>query len=123
MRTDFFFFGLGLGIVLAAPAWAQVESTQQTTNAPNAAPAITQDQQFQPIPSLQDIRSPLTTIMNRQRPATAGPQAGTAEGTGSLAPGARAVFFSTDPQQPMPGVQVQAMQVDLEAQQKELNAV
>src|SRR5260221_11146174 len=90
MRTTFRFFVIGLGVLLGTPVWAQVESTQQTTNAPNAAPAITQDQQFQPIPSLQDIRSPLTTIMNRQRPATAGPQAGTAEGTGPPAPGARA---------------------------------
>src|SRR5260221_6535091 len=89
MRTAFRFFAIGFGILLGTPAWAQ-ESTQQTTNAPNAAPAITQDQQFQPIPSLQDVRSPLTTIMNRQRPATAGAQAGTAEGTGPLAPGARA---------------------------------
>jgi protein involved in polysaccharide export with SLBB domain len=121
MRTPFRFFVISLGILLATPVWAQVESTQQTTNAPTAAPAITQDQQFQPIPSLQDIRSPLTTIMNRQRPGTAGAQAGAAEGTGPLAPGARPVFSGTDLQQRIQEFQFQQLQEDLEAQQRERN--
>jgi len=121
MRTPFRFFVIGLGVLLGTPAWAQ-ESTQQTTNAPNTAPAITQDQQFQPIPSLQDIRSPLTTIMNRQRPATAiGAQAGTLEGAGPLAPGARPVFSGTDLQQRIQEFQFQQLQEDLEAQQRERN--
>src|SRR5712691_2810650 len=37
MRTPFRFFVIGLGIVLATPVWAQVESTQPTTSAPNTA--------------------------------------------------------------------------------------
>src|SRR5882672_1531546 len=121
MRTASRSFAFGLGILLATPAWAQVESTQPTTNPPTAAPAITQDQQFQPIPSLQDVRSPLTTIMNRQRPATAGAQAGTAEGIGPLAPGARPVFSGTDLQQRIQEFQFQQLQEDLEAQQRERN--
>ena len=122
MRTPSRSFAFGLGILLATPAWAQVESTQPTTNPPTAAPAITQDQQFQPIPSLQDIRSPLTTIMNRQRPGTAtGAQTGTAEGTAPLAPGARSVFSGTDLQQRIQEFQFQQLQEDLEAQQRERN--
>src|SRR5260221_12132571 len=121
MRTAFRFFAIGFGILLGTPAWAQ-ESTQQTTNPPAAAPAITQDQQFQPIPSLQDVRSPLTTIMNRQRPAAAtGAQPATAEGTGPLAPGARSVFSGADLQQRIQECQFQQLQEDLEAQQKERN--
>src|SRR6195256_5001966 len=122
MRTPFRFFVIGLGVLLATPVLAQVESTQPTTNAPNAAPAITQEQQFQPFPSLQDVRSPLTTIMNRQRPATAaGAQAGATEGTGPLAPGARPVFSGTDLQQRIQEFQFQQLQEDLEAQQRERN--
>src|SRR6195256_1264603 len=122
MRTPFRFFVIGLGVLLATPVLAQVESTQPTTNAPNAAPAITQEQQFQPFPSLQDVRSPLTTIMNRQRPAAAtGAQAGATEGAGPLAPGARPVFSGTDLQQRIQEFQFQQLQEDLEAQQRERN--
>src|SRR5258706_13404285 len=121
MGTSFRFFVMVFSILLETPAWAQ-ESTQQTTNAPNTAPAITQDQQFQPIPSLQDVRSPLTTIMNRQRPAAAaGAQPGTAEGTGPLAPGARPVLSGADLQQRIQEFQFQQLQEDLEAQQRERN--
>src|SRR6266513_3410568 len=96
MRTAFRFLGAGLVILFAMPALAQVESTQQMTGAPGAAPAISQEQQF---PSVQDTRSPLTTIMNRQRPGTAtGAQPGAAAGAGPT-PGARTVFPGGDLQQ------------------------
>src|SRR5882672_326857 len=94
MRTNFLFFGIGLGILLGTPAWAQVESTQQqTTTAP--APTINQEQ-APAMPSIQDVRSPLTTITNRPR-ATTGTQPGAA-GTSQtgLTPGARTVFPGTD---------------------------
>src|SRR6266513_2826732 len=82
MRTTFRFFGIALGILLAMPAWAQVESTQQqTTTAP--APTISQEQ-APAMPSIQDVRSPLNTISNRPR-ATTGAQTGGAAGTGQTA--------------------------------------
>src|SRR5712664_1414252 len=91
MRTDFFFFGIGLGILLATPVWAQVESTQQQT-----APAINQEQ-APAMPSIQDVRSPLNTISNRPR-ATTGTQPGAAAGAGQtgLIPGARTAFPGSD---------------------------
>src|SRR5439155_14742745 len=98
MRTNFLLFGIGLGILLGMPAWAQVESTQQqATTAP--APNISQEQ-APAIPSIQDVRTPLNTISNRPR-ATTGTQAGAAAGTGQTGPtpGARTVFPGTDLQQ------------------------
>src|SRR3979409_1708371 len=95
MRTDFFSFGIGVGILLATPALAQVEATQQqTTTAP--APTINQEQ-APAMPSIQDVRSPLNTIINRPR-ATTGTQPGAAAGTGQtgLTPGARTVFPGSD---------------------------
>src|SRR2546427_3067026 len=103
MRTPFFSFGIALGLLLGTPAWAQVESTQQqTTTAP--APTITQEQ-APAMPSIQDVRSPLTTITNRPR-ATTGAQAGAAAGTGQtgLVPGARTAFPRSDLQLRIPGI-------------------
>src|SRR6058998_340679 len=108
MRTTFRFFGIALGILLAMPAWAQVESTQpQTTTAP--APNIMQEQ-APAIPSIQDVRSPLNTISNRPRAAT-GAQTGAA-GTvqTGLTPGARTAFPGSDPQQRIQEFQFQQLQ-------------
>src|SRR6266571_3650955 len=93
MRNTFRFFGIGFGILLGMPAWAQVDPTQQQT-AP--APNISQEQ-APATPSIQDIRSPLNTISNRPR-ATTGTQTGAAAGTGQpgLTPGARTVFPGSD---------------------------
>src|SRR5438309_9595527 len=120
MRTNFLFFGIGLGILLGAPAWAQVESTrQQTTTAP--APTITQEQ-APAMPSIQDVRSPLNTITNRPR-ATTGAQTGAAPGTGQagLTPGARTVFPGSDLQLRIQEFQFQQLQEDLQAEQRERN--
>src|SRR5437667_9592599 len=120
MRTNFFFFAIGLGILLGTPAWAQVESTQQQT--PTApAPNITQEQ-APAMPSIQDVRGPLNTISNRPR-ATTGAQTGAAAGAGQagLTPGARTVFPGTDLQQRIQEFQLQQRQEDLQAEQRERN--
>src|SRR5712692_6924662 len=120
MRTDFLFFGIGLGILLGTPAWAQVESTQQqTTTAP--APTINQEQ-VPAMPSIQDVRSPLTTITNRPS-ATTGTQPGAAAGTGQpgLTPGARTAFPGSDLQLRIQEFQFQQLQEDLHAEQRERN--
>src|SRR5436190_4191728 len=116
MRTTFRFFGIALGILLAMPAWAQVESTQPQTTTP-----ITQEQ-APAIPTLQDVRSPLNTISNRPRAAT-GAQPGAAAGTGQtgLAPGARTAFPGSDLQQRIQEFQFQQLQEDLQAEQRERN--
>jgi protein involved in polysaccharide export with SLBB domain len=112
MRTPFRFFAIGLGILLGAPAWAQMESTQQqTTTAP--APAITQEQAPM-IPSLQDIRGPLNTITNRPRAVTGAGQTG-------LIPGARTPFPGTDLQLRIQEFEFQQLQQDLQAEQRERN--
>src|SRR5437667_8211640 len=120
MRTNFFFFAIGLGILLGTPAWAQVESTQQQT--PTApAPNITQEQ-APAMPSIQDVRGPLNTISNRPR-ATTGTQPGAVPGTGQagLAPGARTVFPGSDLQLRIQEFQFQQLQQDLQAEQRERN--
>src|SRR6266705_2899712 len=120
MRTNFFFFAIGLGILLGTPAWAQVESTQQqTTTAP--APTITQEP-APAMPSIQDVRSPLNTISNRPR-ATTGAQTGTAAGTGQtgLTPGARTAFPGSDLQLRIQEFEFQQLQQDLQADQRERN--
>src|SRR5258708_15712616 len=118
MRTTFRFFGVALGILLGAPAWAQVESTQQQT-AP--APNITQEQ-VPVMPSIQDVRSPLNPITNRPR-ATTGAHTGTAAGTGQtgLTPGARTAFRGTDLQQRIKEFEFEQLQQDLQAEQRERN--
>src|SRR5712671_1356044 len=118
MRTNFFFLGIALGILLGTPALAQIESTQQqTTTAPNIS-----QEQAPAIPSIQDVRSPLNTISNRPRAAT-GAQPGAAVGTGQtvLTPGARTAFPGTDLQQRIQEFQFQQLQEDLQAEQRERN--
>src|SRR6266851_4545276 len=118
MRTNFFFLGIALGILLGTPAWAQVDSTQQqTTTAPNIS-----QEQAPAIPSIQDVRSPLNTISNRPR-ATTGTQTGTAAGTGQtgLTPGARTAFPGTDLQLRIQEFEFQQLQQDLQAEQRERN--
>jgi len=120
MRTTFRSFGIGLGILLALPAWAQVDPTQQqTTTAP--APNISQEQ-APAMQSIQDVRSPLNTISNRPR-ATAGTQPGTAAGAGQagLTPGARTAFPGTDLQLRIQEFEFQQLQQDLQAEQRERN--
>src|SRR3989442_6819331 len=120
MQTPFRFFAIGLGILLGTPAWAQVESTQQqATTAP--APTITQEQ-APAMPSIQDVRSPLTTITNRPR-ATTGAQPGAAAVTGQpgLAPGARTAFPGSDLQLRIQEFEFQQLQQDLQAEQRERN--
>src|SRR5712691_7424117 len=116
MRTTFRSFGIGLGVLLALPAWAQVESTQQQT-----APTITQEQ-APAMPSIQDVRSPLNTISNRPR-ATAGTQPGAAAGAGQagLTPGARTAFPGTDLQLRIQEFEFQQLREDLQAEQRERN--
>src|SRR5260221_2745186 len=117
MRSNFRFFGIALGILLGMPAWAQVESTQQQTT---AAP-VTQEQ-APAIPSIQDIRGPLTTISNRPRAAT-GTQPGAAAGAGQagLTPGARTAFPGSDLQLRIQEFQCEQLQEDLQAEQRERN--
>src|SRR5712671_8015520 len=118
MRTNSYLFGIGLGILFAMPALAQIESTQQqTTTAPNIS-----QEQAPAIPSIQDVRSPLNTISNRPRAAT-GAQTGAAPGTGQtgLAPGARTAFPGTDLQLRIQEFEFQQLQQDLQAEQRERN--
>src|SRR5712671_4276188 len=116
MRTNFFFLGIALGILLGTPALAQIESTQQqTTTAPNIS-----QEQAPAIPSIQDVRSPLNTISNRPRAAT-GAQTGAAPGAGQtgLVPGARTAFPGTDLQLRIQEFEFQQLQQDLQAEQRE----
>ena len=119
MRTNSCLSVIGLGLLLGAPAWAQVDPTQtestQTLRSGGAAEPAPQ------MPSLQDIRSPLTTITNRPRPAT-----GTAPGTQvtpqtGLTPGARTAFPGTDLQQRIQEFQFEQLQQELQAEQRERN--
>ncbi|MBF8262302.1 MAG: hypothetical protein HW376_1831, partial [candidate division NC10 bacterium] len=115
MRTTLGVFAIGLSILLGTPALAQVERAQQTTT----TPVITQEP-APAIPSLQDIRSPLTTITTRPRPATTtGAQTGAVPGTGQA--GARTTFPGTDLEQRIQEFQFQQLQEDLQAEQRERN--
>jgi polysaccharide export outer membrane protein len=115
MRTTLGVFAIGLGILLGTPALAQVERTQQTTT----TPTITQEP-APAIPGLLDIRSPLTTITTRPRPATTtGAQSGAVPGTGQA--GARTTFPGTDLEQRIQEFQFQQLQEDLHAEQRERN--
>src|SRR5258708_32513548 len=118
MRATLYRSAVGLGVLLATPVLAQVESTQQqTTTAPNIS-----QEQAPAIPSIQDVRSPLNTISNRPR-ATTGAQTGAAPGAGQTgpAPGARTAFPGTDLQQRIQEFQFQQLQEDLQAEQSERN--
>src|SRR5712671_8147484 len=116
MRTNSYLFGIGLGILFAMPAWAQVESTQQqTTTAPNIS-----QEQAPAIPSIQDVRSPLNTISNRPR-ATTGAQGAAGTGQPGLTPGARIAFPGTDLQQRIKEFEFEQLQQDLQAEQRERN--
>src|SRR5260221_949486 len=118
MRTNSYLFGIGLGILFAMPAWAQVDSTQQqTTTAPNIS-----QEQAPAIPSIQDVRSPLNTISNRPR-ATTGAQTGAAPGAGpaGLAPGARTAFPGTDLQLRIQEFEFQQLQQHIQAEPTERN--
>jgi protein involved in polysaccharide export with SLBB domain len=100
---------------IAVPAWAQVDTSQpgaqypaqaqpgQTLQAPSpagGAPAI---------PSLPDVRSPLTTILSRPAGATA------------TAPGARPTFPGTDLQQRIREFEFDQLQQEVQAEQRERN--
>ena len=117
MRTISCLSVIGLGLLLGAPAWAQgdptqTESTQTLRSGGAAEPAPA-------IPSLQDIRSPLTTITNRPRPGTpSGTQATPQTG---LTPGARTLFPGTDLQQRIQEFQFEQLQQELQAEQRERN--
>src|SRR6266853_344295 len=110
MRTTFRSFGIGFGVLLALPAWAQVDPTQQQT-AP--APNISQEQ-APAMPSIQDVRSPLNTISNRPR-ATAGAQPAPGTGQTGPTPGARTAFPGSDLQLRIQEFQFQQLQEDLQA--------
>ena len=123
MRTNFFFFGIGLGILLAVPASAQMgqaqtESTQTIRPGTASEPAQT-------IPNLQDIRSPLTTITNPPQigGARGGAQGGTPGGTPQTGqtPGGRASVQGPDLQQRIQEFQFQQLQEELQAEQRERN--
>ena len=117
MRTISCLSVVGLGLLLGAPAWAQgdptqTESTQTLRSGGAAEPAPA-------MPSLQDIRSPLTTITNRPRPGTpSGTQATPQTG---LTPGARTLFPGTDLQQRIQEFQFEQLQQELQAEQRERN--
>src|SRR5712671_4488889 len=116
MRTNFFFLGIALGILLGTPALAQVESTQQqTTTAPNIS-----QEQAPAMPSIQDVRSPLNTISNRPRAAT-GAQPAPGTGQTGPTPGARTAFPGSDLQLRIQEFQFQQLQEDLQAEQRERN--
>lgn len=120
MRTNSFLLGIGLGILLGTPAWAQLESNQQTTGAPAAVPAP--QEQIPAMPSLQDIRSPLTTITNRPRPITIPTTGGVPEtGQAATAPGARAAFPGSDLQLRIREFEFDQLKRDLLAEQGERN--
>jgi len=128
MRKLFFCVGTCLAVGSSAPVWAQVgtpQSDQAQQYLSNQAqtgqsPSSTSGEGAPVIPSLQDVRSPLTTIVNRP---SAGTQAGTGAAAGgtALAPGARTTFPGTDLQQRIREFEFDQLQQEVQAEQRERN--
>jgi len=127
MRKTIFLIGTCLGIVLSAPLSAQVgtqadQAQQYLSNQAQSGQtpsAGTSTEGAPVIPSLQDVRSPLTTIVNRP----GGTQAGTgaaAAGT-ALAPGARSTFPGTDLSQRIREFEFDELQQEVQAERRERN--
>jgi len=122
MRNIFFCIGTCVALGLGTPLWAQM-GTPQTDQAQQYLSNQAQPGQTLPsatpegtpvIPSLRDIRSPLTTIVNRP--------AGAQTGTGAAqAPGARATFPGTDIQQRIREFEFDQLQQEVQAEQRERN--
>ncbi len=123
MRTIFFSFGIALGIFLGLPALAQVAPGQTEATQGQPDQTLRSGGATEPapgLPSLQDIRSPLTTIMNRPATGPGGRQG--APGTQpELAPGARAPISPTDLQQRIQEFQFEQLKQELQAEQAERN--
>ena len=126
MRNILFCTGTCLSIALSAPLWAQVGTTDQSQqylpNQPQAGqtPSSATSAEGAPaIPSLQDVRSPLTTIVNRPAGTQAG--AGAAAGGTALTPGARTTFPGTDLQQRIREFEFDQLQQEVQADQRERN--
>ena len=128
MRKTIFLIGTCLGFGLSAPLSAQVGTPQadqaqqylsnqgQTGQTPSSA---TSSEGAPAIPSLQDIRSPLTTIQSRP----AGTQGGTGAAAGgtALAPGARTTFPGTDLSQRIREFEFDELQQEVQAERRERN--
>jgi polysaccharide biosynthesis/export protein len=128
MRTIIFLIGTCLGICLSAPLLAQTGTSQadqaqqypsnqgQAGQTPSAG---TSTEGAPLIPSLQDVRSPLTTIVNRP----AGTQGGTGAAAGgtALVPGARTTFPGTDLPQRIREFEFDQLQQEVQAEQRERN--
>lgn len=126
MRNILFCIATCLSISLSAPLWAQVGTTDQSQQyPPNQAqtgqtPSSATSAEGAPaIPSLQDVRSPLTTIVNRPAGTQAG--AGAAAGGTALTPGARTTFPGTDLQQRIREFEFDQLQQEVQADQRERN--
>ena len=128
MRKIILLIGTCLGIVLSAPLLAQVGTPQsdqaqqylsnqaQTGQTPSAGMST---EGAPVIPSLQDVRSPLTTIVNRPGGTQAG--TGAAAGATALAPGARTTFPGTDLQQRIREFEFDQLQQEVQTEQRERN--
>src|SRR5580765_1749800 len=130
MRKIIFSMGTCLGIALGAPAWAQIGTTQndlppsmlnqiQNYTGQASRPDSGSGAEVAPtLPTLQDIRSPLTTILTRP----AGGQTGAgAAGQGALTSGARLNLPSVDPLQRLREFEFDQLREEVQAEQKERN--
>jgi protein involved in polysaccharide export with SLBB domain len=128
MRNVFLAIGTCLAVGLSTPLWAQVGGAQtdqqylsnqaQTGQAAQpAAPA-----EGAAIPSLQDMRSPLTTIITQPPRPGAGARTGAQPGAAAApAPGARAPISGADLQQRIREFEFEQLKQDLQAEQAERN--
>jgi protein involved in polysaccharide export with SLBB domain len=128
MRNIFFGLGASLALGLSAPLLAQVGTSQSDQAQQYLSNQAQTGQTGQPasptesapmIPTLQDIRSPLTTIVNRPSGTQAGTGA-TAAGT-APAPGARTAFPGTDLQQRIREFEFDELQQEVQAERRERN--
>jgi polysaccharide export outer membrane protein len=124
MRNLLIRVGVILAIGCSAPIYAQIGTAQsdqtqqypsnqtQTDQAPR--PDVGAAGTPQGIQTLQDVRSPLTTIVNRPGQPGAG-------GTGAPAPGARTAFPGTDLQQRIREFEFDQLREEVQAEQRERN--
>jgi protein involved in polysaccharide export with SLBB domain len=128
MRKIIFLIGTCFGIALGAPAWAQIGSTQ-TDLPPSIANQIqtytgqaprtdsgTGSEALPPVPTLQDIRNPLTTIFTRPQTGT-----GAASGSAAVQPGGRTTIPGTELQQRLRDFEFDQLREEVQAEQRERN--
>jgi protein involved in polysaccharide export with SLBB domain len=130
MRKIIFLIGTCFGIALGAPAWAQIGSTQSTDVQPSianqiqgytgqqrtdtgaAAGAAGAEAMIPTVPTLQDIRSPLGTVLDR-------PQPGTSPASGSALAPTRTTAPSPELTQRMREFEFEQLREEVQAEKRE----